>query len=127
MKSSLSTVIELEVQTRLFNDFKTFVLAEGFIEAVDTCGNFALGKPLFYKKVSEKVHLIFVVPTYNDFEQYGFNVDFWKVRTSTSDSYLKSNVKSSDVVDLCLNFTLKQHMGLYLEISSLYTRLYWID
>lgn len=102
-----------EKQVELCNEFITFVKTEGFVETTDKVGNFSTKMPVFYKKVSENVFLVFNIPTFDNIKKNGFCADFWKVIAKSESEFLNSKLENKNLIDIRLGFILERDLSLY--------------
>lgn len=104
---------EKEKQQELCDIFISFVRNEGFIEKVDKVRNFAPNMPLFYKRVSEEVFLVFNIPTFGNIKKFGFVADFWKVFAKSESDFLNAKMEDKKIIGLRLSFNLEDDLNLY--------------
>ena len=71
--------------------------------------------PVFYKKVSEDIFLVFNIPTYSNIKKYGFHADFWKVIAKSDSEFLASKIEDKNLTDLRLSFHLERDLSLFKE------------
>lgn len=108
-------LILLEIEPEYFfkhrkQEMLAFIKSEGFIETIDKVGNFDKDCPLFYKKISESIFLIFNMPFCNaKSEQATF--DLWKIKTETEKEFLSK--RTNDQIGIMLGFDLKRDLELY--------------
>lgn len=112
--------IERQKQQDRCDRFISFIKNEGFIETVDKVGSFASKMPVFYKKVSEDIFLVFNIPTYSNIKKYGFHADFWKVIAKSDSEFLASKIEDKNLIDLRLSFDLERDLNLFKEELTKY-------
>lgn len=103
-----------------YSEFIIFMESDGFIENIDTIGNFALKQPMFYKKLSEEIYLVFNLPVFYLIKTQGFHADFWKVYAKSETELLKKLIPENNKIFLMPSFDLKRDSELYKqELSKL--------
>ncbi len=111
-----------EKQIEYYNEFIEFVKHEGFIETIGQTGCFSENVPVFYKKVSENIFLAFNIPFYKKIKDLGFCADFWRINAKSENEFIKSKVKSENLIDLRLGFSLERDFDFYNEELSKYNK-----
>lgn len=101
-----------------YSEFIIFMESDGFIETIDTIGNFALKQPMFYKKISEEIYLVFNLPVFNLIKTQGFHADFWKVYAKSETELLKKLIPENKKLFLMPSFDLKRDSELYKQERS---------
>ncbi|MCU4158434.1 hypothetical protein J1N10_20850 [Carboxylicivirga sp. A043] len=89
-----------------------FIKQEHFEETIDSIGNFALQKPLFYKRISKNEFLAFNQPFF-DLKTNDSVFDFWLVKAESENMFLKNKLNRKDLTDLRLGFDLERDIELY--------------
>ena len=112
--------IEYEIQKKLCNEFISFMKNIGFNETKDNQRNFYAEMPVFYKKVSENIFLVFNIPTFDNIKQCGFHADFWRVIANSEVDFLNSKIDDKNLIDLRLSFNIDRDLSLYLKELSKY-------
>jgi len=101
-----------------YSEFIIFMKSDGFIETIDTIGNFALKQPMFYKKISEEIYLVFNLPVFYLIKTQGFHADFWKVYAKSETELLKKLIPENNKIFLMPSFDLKRDSELYKQERS---------
>ncbi len=96
-----------------YGDFIIFMENEGFIETIDKVGNFAEKMPMFYRKISEEIYLVFNLPTFSNIKKYGFHADFWKVFVKSRNELLTEMLGDKNKIFLMASFDLERDSDLY--------------
>ena len=91
-----------------------FLKEENFEETIDSIGNFALQKPLFYKRLSKNQFLVFNQP-FIDIKTNDSVFDFWSVNADSEEKFLQKKLNEKDLIDLRLGFDLGRDIKLYSE------------
>lgn len=107
--------IESKKQQDLCDKFISFMKSESFIETTTNVGGFASNMPVFYKKVSESVYLVFNIPFYTNKNKISFQTDFWRAIAKSELEFLKQKIEDDNLIDLRLGFDLNRDLSIYKE------------
>ena len=103
-------------EIELYNEFMKFIKNEKFIETKDKFGFFGPTKsPVFYKKVSENIYLVFNIPWFTKFNKHRFEADFWKVIAPSEKEFLNLKIEDKNLFDLKFSFNLEKDLNFYKE------------
>lgn len=115
MKKAELLKIQAKKQIDNYNKFLSFMKSENFIETNTNVGGFASKMPIFYKKVSEGIYLVFNIPYYTHNNKSSFQTDFWRISAKTESEFLKQKIEDENLIDLRLGFDLERDLKMFKE------------
>ena len=95
--------------------FLKFMKWNGYKETIDENGSLITGKPLFYKKINDKIYFAFTLPSFPYYRKKNFFTDFWKIYATSEKDFLKKKISPDKVVDLKLGFDLEMDNKFYYD------------